>query len=72
MECGEIIEQFDLGITKAISNGAGTLATHGHRPAGGELLKFLELLERRGLRLYLSEGEKHEIGLDLLAEGHEV
>jgi hypothetical protein len=72
VECGEIIEQFDLGITKAISNSAGTLATHGHRPASGQQLKLLELLERRGLGLYLSEGEKYEIGLDRLAEGREI
>lgn len=53
MECGEIIEQFDLGITKAISNGEGALTTHGNRPPGGKFLKFLELLEHSGLYLYL-------------------
>ena len=72
VECGEIIEQFDLGITKAISNGAGTLATDSNRPAGGKLLKVLELLERRGFGLYLSEREQYEIGRDRLAEDHEV
>jgi len=72
MECGEIVQQIDLGITKALSNGAGTLATDSNRPAGSQQLKVLELLERSGLWLYFSEREKYEIGLDRLAEGHEV
>lgn len=66
---GKIIEQFDLGISEKISEGAGTLATHGNRPLSGQLFKFLELLEQGVLRLCFREREKHEIRADLLAEG---
>lgn len=57
MECGKLVQQFDLCFTKAIFNGEGTLATHGNRPASGKFLKLLELLERSGLCLYLRERE---------------
>jgi hypothetical protein len=66
---GKIIKQLDLGITKKVSKGTGTLATHGNRPLSGQVFKFLELLKHCGFRLCFREGEKHEIRADLLAEG---
>jgi hypothetical protein len=72
VQCGEIIKQFDPGLTKELANRPSTLAPYGHRPAGGKRLKLLELLERSGLRFRLGEREKYQIGLDLLAERNEV
>lgn len=62
MQGGEIIEQFDLRIVKAVFHGAGALASDGDRPSGSELFKLLDVVESCSLLLQLGEGEEDEIG----------
>lgn len=51
MQGGEILEQFDLRIAKAVFNGACALAADGDRPSGSELFELLDVVQCCGLLL---------------------